>query len=322
MKRIIRGHMHALAFGLAASALAAAPAAAATAVRDATGRTVEIRDNSRIVSIGGAVTEILYALGADKQIVGVDTTSLFPLRAMKEKPNVGYMRQLSPEGVLGLKPTLILAVEGAGPKEVVSILRSAGIPMVQVPDPYTGEGIIEKIRIVAEAAGLKSRGECLAAAVRKDLDALRELRARIARPARAVFVLSFVNGRAMVAGARTAADGIIRMAGAENAVTGYDGYKPINDEAMVAARPEAVIAMKRGAADTMNAADVFGHAAFKASPAAASGAFLPMDGLYLLGFGPRTALAARDIATALHPGLKGSALPSESLPAAAKACAE
>ena len=52
-------------------------------------------DASRIVSIGGAVTEILYALGADKNIVGVDTTSVYPQRALTEKPNVGYMRQLS-----------------------------------------------------------------------------------------------------------------------------------------------------------------------------------------------------------------------------------
>ena len=73
--------------------------------QDGTGRNVSIADTGRIVSIGGAVTEILYALGADKKIVGVDSTSLYPPRAMKDKPNVGYMRQLSAEGVLGLRPS-------------------------------------------------------------------------------------------------------------------------------------------------------------------------------------------------------------------------
>ncbi len=80
-------------------------------------------DTSRIVSIGGAITEILYALGLEQRIVAVDSTSFYPPQALREKPNVGYMRQLSPEGVLGLNPSLILATEGAGPKETVAVLE-------------------------------------------------------------------------------------------------------------------------------------------------------------------------------------------------------
>ena len=101
---------------------------------------VAVQDTSRIVSIGGAVTEILYALGMDDKIVAIDTTSLYPTRAAKEKKNVGYMRQLSPEGVLGLAPTLMLAIEGAGPKETMTVLAAAKVPLVVVPDHYTGRG--------------------------------------------------------------------------------------------------------------------------------------------------------------------------------------
>jgi ABC-type hemin transport system substrate-binding protein len=79
---------------------AIATTANAATLTDATGRAVAVTDPSRIVSIGGAVTEILYALGMDDKIVAIDTTSLYPTRAAKEKKNVGYMRQLSPEGVL------------------------------------------------------------------------------------------------------------------------------------------------------------------------------------------------------------------------------
>src|SRR5215212_9628559 len=67
-------------------------------VKDASGRTVTIRDASRIVSIGGAITEILYALGLQQRIVAVDSTSVYPPQAVREKPSVGYMRRLSPEG--------------------------------------------------------------------------------------------------------------------------------------------------------------------------------------------------------------------------------
>src|SRR5262245_31645671 len=83
-------------------------------VRDAGGRSVTIRDASRIVSVGGAVTEILYALGLEQRVIAVDTTSLYPPRALAQKPSVGYMRQLSAEGVLALGPSLVLAVRRLG----------------------------------------------------------------------------------------------------------------------------------------------------------------------------------------------------------------
>ena len=84
--------------------------------RDARGRDVRIENPARIVSIGGAITEILYALGLEDRLAGVDTTSLYPPPRCSDKPNVGYMRQLSAEGVLGLNPSLVLAIAGLGPE--------------------------------------------------------------------------------------------------------------------------------------------------------------------------------------------------------------
>lgn len=99
-------------------------------MHDARDRDVVIDDPSRIVSIGGAITEILYALGFEDRIAGVDATSLYPPAALREKPDVGYMRQLSPEGVLGLHPSLVLAVQGSGPKETMDVLEAAKVPLV------------------------------------------------------------------------------------------------------------------------------------------------------------------------------------------------
>jgi Periplasmic binding protein len=120
-------------------------------VTDATGRKVEIADTRRVVSIGGSITEILYALGLQKNIVAVDTTSHYPPAALKEKPNVGYMRQLSAEGVLALSPTLVLALQGSGPKETIDVSEQSKVPFVVVPDKFSGEGILEKIRIIAQS---------------------------------------------------------------------------------------------------------------------------------------------------------------------------
>ena len=117
-----------------------------------------------------------------------------------------------------------------------------------------------------------------------------------------MFVLSFLNGRPMVAGRNTAADGIIRLAGGVNAIDAYEGYKQITDEAVIAAKPDTVLVMQRQQ-DPLDATTVFAHAAFTLTPAAAQKAFVAMDGLYLLGFGPRTAAAARDLAAQLYPAL-------------------
>jgi iron complex transport system substrate-binding protein len=295
------------ACALLAAALVSMPAARA-----------EAHDTSRIVSIGGAVTEILYGLGLEQRIVAVDSTSHYPPQALREKRNVGYFRALSPEGVLGLNPSLILAIEGAGPKQAVTVLEAAGVGFVSIPDTFTGGGIINKIRVIAAAAGVENRGECLASAVAADLDVLARLRTGIDKPARALFVLSFVGDRAQVAGRATAAEGIMRLSGATNAITEFEGYKPVSDEAIIAAQPEAVLAMQREA-NPLDARTVFAHQAFALTPAAKRNAFVALNALYLLGFGPRTALAARDVAAALNPSLAKAEFPSQ-IASAAERC--
>lgn len=270
-------------------------------VHDARGQDITISDPSRIVAIGGAVTEILYALGFENRIAGVDSTSVYPTAVFK-KPNVGYMRQLSSEGVLGLNPSVILAMQGSGPKETMDVLQAAKVPLVLVPETYSGQGILDKIALVGHALGADARAACLSAAVAKDLDQLKALRAKVTKPLRVMFVMSLVNGRAMAAGGHTAADEIIKLSGGINAVSDYEGYKPINDEAIVAAKPDVVLSIDRGK-DSLNASAIYQHPAFALTPVAVNKSFISMEGLYLLGFGPRTAAAARDLAVRLYPSL-------------------
>lgn len=288
------------------------PAGAVT-VRDATGRMVEVKDTKRILSVGGSITEILYALGLSDRIAGVDTTSLFPANALNDKPNVGYMRALSAEGVLSLNPSVVIAIEGAGPKEAIAVLESAGVPLVRVPDRFTGEGIVQKVRLIAEVAGVPERGECLAHEIADDLAALARIRDKIAKKKRVLFVMSLLNGKPIVGGRNSAADSIIRLAGGENAIDTFEGYKQISDEAVVAANPDTVLTMDRSQ-DRVEKKAIFAQAAFAMTKAASDKSFIAMDGLSLLGFGPRTAKAARDIAAELYPSLGREALPSERKP--------
>ena len=141
-------------------------------VHDARDRDVVINDPARIVSIGGAITEILYALGYEDRLAAVDSTSLYPAAALRDKPNVGYMRQLSAEGVLGLHPSLVLAVQGSGPKETMDVLEAAKVPLVLVPETFSEAGLVDKIKLVGHAMGADRRAECLSAAVTGDLPAV------------------------------------------------------------------------------------------------------------------------------------------------------
>lgn len=274
-------------------------------VRDASGHDITVGDTSRIVAIGGAVTEILYTLGLENHVVGVDSTSLYPAAALK-MPNVGYMRQLSSEGVLGLNPSVIFAMQGSGPKETLDVLQAAKVPLVLVPETYSEQGILDKISLVGHALGADARAACLTAAVAKDLAQLKALRAKVDKPVRVMFVMSLVNGRAMTAGRHTAADEIIKLSGGVNAISEYEGYKPINDEAIVAAKPDVVLSIDRGK-DSLNADAIYRHPAFALTPVATNKSFISMEGLYLLGFGPRTAAAARDLSVRLYPALTSEA---------------
>ena len=282
--------------------LGGAAVAAGITVQDARNREVTISDPARIVSIGGAITEILYALGFEDRLAGVDTTSLYPPSALRDKPNVGYMRQLSAEGVLGLNPSLVLAEQGSGPKETMDVLDAAKVPLVLVPEAFSEQGLLDKIRLVGHAMGADQRAACLTAAVTDDLAQLRALRASVTKPVRVMFVMSLLNGRVLAAGKNTAANEIIALAGAVNAIDGYDGYKIINDESIIAAKPDVVLSIQRGK-DSVDAEAVYVHPAFALTPVAANKSFISMEGLYLLGFGPRTAAAARDLSVKLYPAL-------------------
>lgn len=274
---------------------------------DATGRTVTVFDASRIVALGGTVTEILYALGLEDAVVAVDVTSTFPARAAG-KPSVGYVRALSAEGVLALGPSLILATEDAGPRDAVAVLERASVPLLVVPGAHDAAGVGDTIRFVAEAAGVPEKGAALADAVAADLAAVAAMKDRLPARRKAVFVLGLSGGAPMVAGSGTAAADIFALAGIDNALAAIDGYKPASDEAVIAAAPDAIVLMaERNHALSDEA--VLALPAFAATPAGASRCLIRKSGTYLLNFGPRTAHAARDLAAAVYPEAALPALP-------------
>lgn len=256
-------------------------------------------DPSRLVAVGGSLTEIVFALGEQDRLVARDSTAVYPPEAMS-LPDVGYMRALSPEGVMSVDPSAILMLEGSGPPEAVEVIRKALIPVVTVPEAFDRDGIVRKIRVVGHALGVDGKAAALARQVEAEIAAAQAAAAKVDRRKRVLFILSMQGGRLLASGSGTAADGIIRMAGGVNAVEGFDGYRQLSDEAVYAARPEVVLMMDRGGGHDATEAELFAHPAMAGTPAAAARALVRIDGAWLLGFGPRTASVIRELSAALH----------------------
>lgn len=255
-------------------------------------------DKSRIVAIGGAVTEIVFALGEQGHLVARDSTSTWPKEAMA-LPDVGYMRALSPEGVLSVEPSGILALRGSGPKEAIEVLKKASVPYVEVPETYDHDGILERIRVVGKALGVEDKAAALAADTDGKLKAAEARTAGIEKRRRVLFILSMQGGKILAAGRDTAANGIVHLAGAVNAVDGFSGYKQLSDEAVVTAAPDVILMMDHAGPAVSDEA-LFANAAIDQTPAGAARKVVRMDGGYLLGFGPRTAAAVNDLTAALY----------------------
>lgn len=273
--------------------------AALLPARAAEGREV-FADPSKIAAIGGSITEIVFALGEQDRLVARDSTSRYPEAALK-LPDVGYMRQLSPEGVLSVNPSGILALHGSGPKQAVDVLKKTSIPFIEVPERYDHEGILEKIHIVGKALGADAKAEALAAEIDAKLEAAEKQTASIKDRKRVLFVLSMQGGKILASGNETAADGIIKLSGGVNAVDGFSGYKQLSDEAVVTARPD-VILMMNNAGPAASDDELFANPSISSTPAGAARKVIRMDGGYLLGFGPRTADVIRDLAASLYGG--------------------
>jgi len=258
-------------------------------------------DTSRLVTVGGAVTEIVFDLGYGDKVVARDITSFYP-DAVNKLPSIGYMRALSPEGVLSVTPSAILMIQGSGPKETIDVLSKASLPLVTIPEGYDRDAIVAKIKAVGAALGADEKANELAAKVAADVDAAIADANKIeqAKRKRVLFIMTVQNGKIMAAGEHTAAHGIIALAGGINATSDFHGYKPLNDEAVINARPDVILLMDTGA-QTVSEADILSNPAVALTPAGQAKKVVRLGGSALL-FGPRTADAIRKVYATLYGG--------------------
>ncbi len=245
---------------------------------------------SRIVCVGGGITEIICALGYESSLVGVDTTSRYPL-SVRHLPSVGYARHLSLEGVLALAPQQVIVGHDAGPLAVLSRLREAGVLVSRVEDGHTLDALISRVKQVGQLLQCDGKVQALIEKLNVEWEALRQTLALPARTIRVMFILAQTPSQTLVAGTDTGADAMLKHAGLQNAFSGVRGYRPVSAEAIIAAQPDLVVLTQSDALTAGNGSNsrslIHQFKGLSATPAARPGRWLVFDTMFLLSFGPR-----------------------------------
>ena len=296
-------------FALALLALAFTPACSrgGKAPEKATVDAGSDRGWRRVVVTGGSNTEALFALGLGDRIIGVDTSSQYPTAETAKLPKIGYHRALSAEGILSLKPDVVLVSTEAGPPTALAQVRSAGITVEVIATEPTIAGAQGRLRHLARLFGKEAKGEELITGMNADLAAAAKLvAARTTRP-RVLAVYARGANTVMAAGAKTPASAMIELAGGENVAT-YEGFKAIVAESIVASNPVLVLATTNGLTSVGGADGLFALPGLALTSAGKQKRMVVLDDLLLFGFGPRLGHAVLQLATAFGERAAGGSL--------------
>lgn len=251
--------------------------------------------SARIVSVHGSLTEVVYLLGAQDQLVGTDTTSTHP-EAAARTPKVGYLRQLSAEGLLALRPQAVLGTDEAGPPIVLSQLAQAGVPLRLVPVHHRFQDVLDKVQLVGAVTQRAAAAQALSAQLQTQWDAMRH---RVQRNAlqtapRLLFIMAH-GGVPMTAGSGTAAQAVVELVGARNALEGVRGFRPMNAESVAQARPDWVLTTHESVTAWGGLAHFWQQPGLAQTPAGRHQRLISLDAMALLGFGPRLPATLDDL---------------------------
>lgn len=243
--------------------------------------------NEKIVSLNGAITETLADLGYENNLVGVDVTSTYPTSVKEKAKDLGHVRSLSIESVLALKPTKVYATDKDVTPEQIAQLKSAGITVEIIKQDFSVEGTKELIKTVA-ASLQNTNFEAINTKIDTDLKGLKPL----ASKPKVLFIYARGAGTLMVAGKNTPMEKIIGIAGAENAITEFDDFKPLTPEAVVKSNPDYILMFDSGLQSIGGVEGVLKLEGVSSTTAGKNKKIIAMDGQLVSGFGPRVGEAA------------------------------
>jgi iron complex transport system substrate-binding protein len=262
----------------------------------------------RWVSAGGALSEWVSALGSESKLVGVDTTSQHP-ESLKTLPSIGYQRSLSAEGILSLRPDILIGTEEMGPPPVLSQVKAAKVQVELFsaqPDLPTVEKNVTRL---GQLLGAEAQAKQLLASYQQQLDAqkVRVAEAQSKQKAPGVLLLlGHAGGKPLIAGKDTAADWLLQQAGGHNLAT-HTGYKPFSVESLASLDPEVLVFADRAlTGDAAKAALFKENPILNSSRAAKTGRVLELDPTLLVGgLGPRLPAALKTLSDGFYPAKSG-----------------
>tara|TARA_Y100000589_G_scaffold179942_1_gene170350 strand:+ start:6772 stop:7644 length:873 start_codon:yes stop_codon:yes gene_type:complete len=263
------------------------------------------KDKSRIVCAGGSITEIIYLLGEEKKIVAIDVTSVYPENVNK-KPSIGYVRNLSSEGILSMSPTLILGEDDMGPPNIIKQLESLKLDVRVIKEKQNTEGIIDKILCIGKILNIENK--CKKIIDEKIYPSVKELH-RISsikemKEKKVMLVLSMKGSSPIVAGNNTSGNSYIKMLGAKNIYDSIEGWQTVSEESIIELNPDFIILPQKELHKNSNVNTLTTKKIFSNTNAGKKNNFIYDDGMAILGFGPRTIFSAIKTAEIISKDLK------------------
>lgn len=261
----------------------------------------------RWVSAGGALSEWVTVLGAESKLVGVDTTSQHPA-SLKALPSIGYQRQLSAEGILSLRPQILVGTEEMGPPPVLSQIRSAGVKVELFSAQADLPTLQHTLRHLGQLLGREAQAGELFQDYQKQLEQqqawVSEAQKTQASPG-VLLLLGHAGGKPLIAGKDTAADWLLQQAGGHNLAT-HTGYKPFSVESLAGLSPQVLVFSDRSLSGDAARAALFKENPVLASTAAVkAGRVVELDPTLLVGgLGPRLPDSLKRLAAAFYPQAK------------------
>ena len=254
-----------------------------------------VQATRKIVSLSGTISEILVALGAESDIVGVDVTTTYP-SALSQLPRVGHNRKISTEGVISLAPTLVIGTTSQLTPEAKEQIEGAGAEVLLLEQDFSVAGSKKLIQTI----GAFLKEEAAAKKLTAEIDAKLAGIEQPETPPRVLFIYARGAGTLMVAGTNTQMDQMIALAGGQNVATDFTDFKPLTPEALVTANPEIVLLFSSGVESLAGLEGVKAIPGMDATIAGQNGNFVSMDGQLLAGFGPRLGLAVSELNAAFN----------------------
>ena len=242
----------------------------------------------RLITAGGTITEITYALGAGNQIVAVDQSSTYPLAATK-LPMIGYYRDLAAEGVLSQNADLLLALEGAGRASVLEQIKRVGVDVKVFDKPQSVDELYQLVDEIAEVLDRQAQAKELKQKIAQSLPEQQKLGGN------AVFLLSVGSRGLVAAGRETVPNLLFEYLGINNIANGQNGYKTLGREAILTADPDFIVAASHSVASIGGKQAFCQQPALALVPAAKECRLLVIDGLKVLGMTTRLAEAIAEL---------------------------